>query len=831
MLGEGLPYDEGELDLDPVVARIGELFPYVVAEINEPDHSRSPSMKAGYGRVARALPTPAGPWRRPPRRDPGRALRLADRHPPPRPRPRGARARGGAAGRRVLVTGGAGSIGRSLTTLLEAFRPELITVVDAHEAALTADRRARGAANLARFEHVLCDVRDRGRLETEFARAAPDVVVHLAAYKHVDWAERYPEEFAATNLDGSWNVLRCAEAAGAGSVVVASTDKAARHASQYGRTKRLMEGLAGVGGASARARAARRSGSSTSSAARGSASELFLRQARAGVPLTVTDTGMLRYWITMSHAAALVGQAILPGPGLLTAADPAMLTVGELAARIWRGAGRRRGARLPRHGRAAGRDDGRGAHRRGRASRATRCGPASRRSRRRRRGGRRLARTRRRRRARRRGRAAAGGEERRAVWLRALGPSAGGLGAGAVRILLVSSMWPGPDDPDFGVFVAQVAGRPARRVGHEILPAVVDHRGGSKVKQAQLCAIDALRHALRARPDVVYAHYLLPAGAVIAAAADRRARARSCSPRTAATSATSPSNPAIRMATGLAVRRATAVIAVSGWLRDELHRELPEARAKTRGHRLRRRPGCASRRATRRRPARSSVSTTCPGRSSSSSGGLDERKNVVRLRDAVLGIPDATLLAVGDGPLRSELSASDKIRAVGRVPHDEVPAYMAAADVVALPSLVEPFGQVILEAMAMERPVLATSVGGPAELVTDAAGALADPYDVAAIRDGLLRAIALGVPNPAGREAAAASTTSTVQVGRIEAVLQRVVSSAAPARRPPSARRRCRWRPRPAGSGPRCGRSARCGAAASARSAGWCRAGRRPAAA
>jgi FlaA1/EpsC-like NDP-sugar epimerase len=48
---------------------------------------------------------------------------------------------------------------------------------------------------------------------------------------------------------------------------------------------------------------------------------------------------MLRYWITMAHAAALVGQAILPGPALLTAADPAMLTVGELAARIWRGAG------------------------------------------------------------------------------------------------------------------------------------------------------------------------------------------------------------------------------------------------------------------------------------------------------------------------------------------------------------------------------------------------------------------------------------------------------------------------------------------------------------
>ena len=113
-----------------------------------------------------------------------------------------------------MVTGGAGSIGRSLTSLLAAFRPALITVLDTHEAALTADRHAKGAARLARFEHVLCDIRDRGRLEHETTRARPDVVFHLAAYKHVDWAERYPEEFAATNLDGSWNVLRAAERAG-----------------------------------------------------------------------------------------------------------------------------------------------------------------------------------------------------------------------------------------------------------------------------------------------------------------------------------------------------------------------------------------------------------------------------------------------------------------------------------------------------------------------------------------------------------------------------------------------------------------------------------------
>jgi FlaA1/EpsC-like NDP-sugar epimerase len=74
----------------------------------------------------------------------------------------------------------------------------------------------------------------------------------------------------------------------------------------------------------------------------GSASELFLRQARAGVPLTVTDTGMMRYWITMAHATTLaVHGALLAGRGIPLGgpAELPMLTVGELAQRIWRSAG------------------------------------------------------------------------------------------------------------------------------------------------------------------------------------------------------------------------------------------------------------------------------------------------------------------------------------------------------------------------------------------------------------------------------------------------------------------------------------------------------------
>src|SRR5829696_5379199 len=298
-------------------------------------------MKAGYRAIERALETPAQPLRRAvprlpvddfdwqavlDRRDPVPALlQLQERF----------------GGRRVLLTGGGGSIGRELTTFLLGFRPERVTMVDGHEGSLIADRRGRPADVLDHVAHVLCDIRDGERLARELTSARPDVVFHLAAYKHVDWAEVYPEEFVDNNLHGSWSLLRAAEAAGVDTVVVASTDKAALAASFYGRTKRFMEQLtayaAGSGGGH---RCAVRLVNVLASA--GSASELFLRQARAGVPLTVTDTGMMRFWITGAHAALVLAHGALlaaDGEVLSTPDDPAELSVGELAQRIWRAAG------------------------------------------------------------------------------------------------------------------------------------------------------------------------------------------------------------------------------------------------------------------------------------------------------------------------------------------------------------------------------------------------------------------------------------------------------------------------------------------------------------
>ncbi len=336
LLGEGLPYGAGELELDPVVRQLGERVPYIVAEINEPDPAHSGAMKAGYRDVERALAASAAP---PPRRssripdDPFDWQAVVGRRDPV-PAVLELQERFG--GRRVLITGGGGWIGGRLATLLLGFRPERVTLLDSHEASLTADRRARSARQLQATEHLLGDIRDAGRLAEAVERVKPDVIFHLAAYKHVDWAETHPEEFVDTNLQGSWNVLRAAEASGVDHVVVASTDKAALAASFYGRTKRFMEQLT----AHANGCCAVRLVNVLSSA--GSASELFLRQARAGVPLTVTDTGMMRFWITGAHAALVLAHGALlaaEGEVLATPHDPAELSVGELAERIWRASG------------------------------------------------------------------------------------------------------------------------------------------------------------------------------------------------------------------------------------------------------------------------------------------------------------------------------------------------------------------------------------------------------------------------------------------------------------------------------------------------------------
>jgi len=327
-------------------------------------------------------------------------------------------------------------------------------------------------------------------------------------------------------------------------------------------------------------------------------------------------------------------------------------------------------------------------------------------------------------------------------------------------------MYPGPEDPDLGVFVQDIERALAAR-GHAIERAVIDRRGGGERRFVDL-ARRARTAARRFRPDVVYAHFLVPSG--LAAALASRA------PLVVTAHGQDVANVGairgVRSATRWVCRRAAAVIAVSDYLRRELESRVPEARGKTQvidcGVDLER-------------------FAVMPAPNGPASylfvGTLTERKNVLRLADAFeeLDDPGATLTIVGDGPLRARLVGRRGVVLAGRVAHSDVAAHIEASRVVCQPSLVEPFGQALLEAMACGRSVVATRVGGPPELVADGAGFLVDPLDVPALGGALRRAAELPCPNEAARAAAEGHDVRR-QAERIETILERVAAVTSRAR-------------------------------------------------
>jgi len=335
-----------------------------------------------------------------------------------------------------------------------------------------------------------------------------------------------------------------------------------------------------------------------------------------------------------------------------------------------------------------------------------------------------------------------------------------------VRILLVSQMYPGPDDPDLGVFVRALEEQLAQR-GHEIERAVLDRRSGGKARYIRL-GRDALSTARRFRPDVVYAHFLVPTG-LLAALASRAPLVVTAHGRDVRNVGAFPG---VRAATRWVVGRAAAVVAVSEYLRHELETKVPEARGKVEVVNC----GVDLDRFSVEPAPEGPTAYLCVG-------SLIERKNVVRLAEAFERVGSGTLTFVGDGPLRGELEGRAGVRVEGRVPHDEIPARLARAHVLCQPSLIEPFGLALLEAMAAGRSVVATRIGGPPEFVPAEAGALVDPTDVADIARGLRVAAALPCPNEAARRAAGEHDLRR-QADRVEAILERAVRD-----RPVGARR------------------------------------------
>ncbi|MGN6431474.1 MAG: glycosyltransferase [Gaiellaceae bacterium] len=322
-----------------------------------------------------------------------------------------------------------------------------------------------------------------------------------------------------------------------------------------------------------------------------------------------------------------------------------------------------------------------------------------------------------------------------------------------MRILLVSQMYPGDAEPDYGVFVRQLELSLAER-GNEIERAVLTSRSGGAQKYARLARL-SLAAARRFKPDVVYAHFLVPTG-LIAALSSRAPLVVTAHGQDVANIG---ERPGVRAATSAVVRRASAVIAVSDYLRRELERKIPAARGKTQVvdcgvDLLRFRPT-----ATPEGP---------PGYLCL--GSLTERKNVVRLAQAFERLGEGTLTFAGGGPLRAQLEGRNNVRLLGAVPYERIPDLIAASHVVCQPSLVEPFGQALLEGMACGRSVVATTVGGPPEFVPPEAGVLVDPLDEDALGKALRAAAELPSPNSASRSAAEQHDVNE-QARRVEAIL------------------------------------------------------------
>lgn len=315
-----------------------------------------------------------------------------------------------------------------------------------------------------------------------------------------------------------------------------------------------------------------------------------------------------------------------------------------------------------------------------------------------------------------------------------------------LRIMCLSNMYPGPENPDYGAFVEAMCAA-LERSGHEVERVVIASRAHGPLATPAKYADLARRALARTRHvDVIYAHYLFPTGAV--AAACGRMLGRPWVVTAHGRDVRNLQNPRIRAVTGAGLAGASSVICVSRYLAAELRASglaLPPVHIASMGVDL-----------TRFRPADRTEARARLGLPDApmvlAVGGLTERKNPLRLLQAFRQVhearPDARLAFVGDGPLAGavrigaeRLGLAGSVVMPGALPNAMVADWMAAADLLAIPSVVEPLGIVALEAMASGRPVVATRVGGTAEIV-GRAGTLVDPLDPGSIARGVIAVLA-----------------------------------------------------------------------------------------
>ncbi len=218
-------------------------------------------------------------------------------------------------GRRVLVTGAAGSIGSELCRQIAEQGTSRLICVDKDENGLfRLEHELKHLAGDTELNFFLGDIKNKGRMAEVFVDHRPEVVFHAAAYKHVPVLQHHPTEAVRNNVGGTRNIAELANLHGVNHFVMISTDKAVNPTSVMGATKRIAERIV----RSCNQRSATkfniiRFGNVLGSA--GSVVELFLKQIREGRPVTVTHPDIERFFMTIPEAVNLVLYSATMGEG------------------------------------------------------------------------------------------------------------------------------------------------------------------------------------------------------------------------------------------------------------------------------------------------------------------------------------------------------------------------------------------------------------------------------------------------------------------------------------------------------------------------------------
>ncbi len=218
-------------------------------------------------------------------------------------------------GKRVLVTGAGGSIGRELCRQIARWQPSgLLLLGHGENSIFETLLEIQADYPSLPVTPIIADIRDLDRLSVVFEQHRPQVLFHTAAHKHVPLMEANVEDAITNNVLGTRNVVETSLNFGLERLVMISTDKAIRPSSVYGATKRMAELLV--------LDAAHRSGLPYSVVrfgnvlgSRGSVIPIFKRQIAMGGPITITHPEMKRYWMTIPEAVHLVLQAASMGRG------------------------------------------------------------------------------------------------------------------------------------------------------------------------------------------------------------------------------------------------------------------------------------------------------------------------------------------------------------------------------------------------------------------------------------------------------------------------------------------------------------------------------------